>query len=102
MTTGTEIRGHANLQLLDVMVGMELIDMETLEQEGLLIEGPDGTMRIPTTTEDWSVGGSGYMSAVENVIADVSFENDGRVDACVRNFMESYGPDLYRNRMEED
>ncbi|WP_160050649.1 MULTISPECIES: hypothetical protein [unclassified Nocardiopsis] len=102
MESDAEIRNHANLQLLDVMVGMELIDMETLEEEGVLIQEEDGTMRLPATTADWSTGASGYMSAVEKIIASTSFENDGRVDAYVRDFMEFYGPDLYRERMEED
>lgn len=102
MTSPAEIRDHANLQMLDVMVSMDLIDMDTLEEEGLLIEEEDGTMRLPATTADWSTGSSGYMSAVEDVIANTSFENDHRVDAYVRGFMELYGPDLYRNRMEDD
>ncbi|MFD6951022.1 hypothetical protein A6A08_20430 [Nocardiopsis sp. TSRI0078] len=101
MTNDAEIRDHANLQLLDVMVGMDMIDMEALEEEGLLIEEPDGTMRLPATTADWGTGASGYMSFVEEVIADTASGNDGRVDAYVRNFMERYSPDLYENRLED-
>ena len=100
MTSEADIRNHANLQLLDVMVGMDLIDMETLEEEGLLIEEADGTMRLPVTAADWDTGSSGYMSAVEDVISETSFENDDRVDSYVRNFIEFYGPDLYEGRLD--
>lgn len=102
LKTDSDIRDHANLQLLDVMVGMELVDMEVLENEGILIKEEDGTMRLPATTAEWDTGASGYMSAVEKIIENTSFEHDGRVDAYVRNFMELYGPDLYRERMEDD
>ena len=100
MKSDADIRDHANLQLLDVMVGMDLIDMDTLKEEGLLIEEADGTMRLPATAAEWGTGSSGYMSAVEDVISEISFENDDRVDSYVRNFMEIYGPDLHEGRLE--
>lgn len=100
MKSDADIRDHANLQLLDVMVGMDLIDMDTLKEEGLLIEEADGTMRLPATAAEWGTGSSGYMSAVEDVISETSFENDDRMDSYVRNFMELYGPDLHEGRLE--
>ena len=99
MKSDADIRDHANLQLLDVMFGMDLIDMDTLE-EGLLIEKADGIMRLPATAAEWGTGSSRHMSAVEDVISEISFENDDRVDSYVRNFMEIYGPDLHEGRLE--
>lgn len=96
----SDIRDHANLQVLGVMVELGWIEFDDLRAEGLLVEVPGGGERLPVTAAEWTSGASGYMSAVENLIQSAEEENPGRSADYVEDFIENYSPDFYEGRME--
>ncbi|OLT25501.1 hypothetical protein BJF83_04715 [Nocardiopsis sp. CNR-923] len=101
MQSHGELRDHANLQIIDVLLGMDLVSAEELQEEGVLIEDANGNLRLPTTTAEWESGASGHMSAIERLISESELEDKERVEAFVTTFIENYSPNLYEGRVDE-
>ena len=85
-----EIRDHVNLQVLDAMYQRGLVDEETLEKEGLLVDDGDGGKRLPTAAAEWETAGDGMTSAVEKTIEEVDPKYHSLAENYVKNFQERY------------
>ncbi|WP_017543883.1 TPR repeat region-containing protein [Nocardiopsis prasina] len=84
------IRNHANLQILEGMVDRGMVDMDTLEQEGLLVDDGDGGKRLPIAVAEWTSGTSGYTSAVERIVQDTDPEFGRLATDYITSFQEKY------------
>ncbi|MEU3019497.1 hypothetical protein ABZ635_19135 [Nocardiopsis sp. NPDC007018] len=90
LDTPANIRNHANLQILEGMVERGMVDMETLEDKGLLVDDGDGGRRLPTAVAEWKTGVTGYTSAMEEIVLETDPEVARLATSYITSFQERY------------
>ncbi|WP_431872892.1 hypothetical protein [Nocardiopsis eucommiae] len=85
----SNIRDHANLQVLQSMWDRGMVDEETLEDKGLLI-GHGDERRLPTSTVEWDSAATGYVSRVDTLINEIDPELGDRAATYIQHFQERY------------
>ncbi|WP_455644243.1 TPR repeat region-containing protein [Nocardiopsis alba] len=98
MKTIQDRENHSNLQALAVMVDLGMIDMDVLEEEGLLV-GEEGNKRLPVTMSDWNVFGESYIPHIRDLIRDNSGDKSEEIAAYIERFSVSHDPEMYSSRV---
>ncbi|MBQ1081257.1 hypothetical protein [Nocardiopsis sp. B62] len=89
LNNSSNIRDHANLQVLQSMWDRGMVDEETLEDKGLLIRHGD-ERRLPTSTVEWDSAATGYVSRVDALINEIDPEMGDRAATYIQHFQERY------------
>ncbi|MFB8770593.1 hypothetical protein VSQ78_23070 [Nocardiopsis alba] len=98
MKTAQDREDHSNLQALAVMVDLGMIDIATLEEEGLLV-GEGNSRRLPVTTSDWETSPEGFIPHVEDLVRENAGDRSEEIEAYIERFKNTHDPDLYQDRV---
>ncbi|WP_455749687.1 TPR repeat region-containing protein [Nocardiopsis alba] len=98
MDTIKDRENHANLQALAVMVDLGMIDMDTLEEEGLLV-GKEGNKRLPVATSDWPTLPESFIPHVRDLVRENAGDKYEEIEAYFEEFKNGHNPEMHPSRI---
>lgn len=72
------------------MVDKGLIEVDLLENEGLLIEDEDGNKRLPVAVADWESHSPTYMAEVRDIVGGSAGDKSEDLAAYIEAFVQNH------------